>query len=139
MWASRMIFPHLAMSDFNSAANVYQTPTYDFLSGAGKLVDMWPIANLGVAGLACCHPDALNEPDWWNTFDQRLDFVFLGNERSSAAPSPDSHDAWNDWAYAALHASVIGLDPGDRTASGLWPSDHAGVLATLRLSENSKH
>lgn len=132
-------YPIVVVGDFNSAANVYQTSTYDFLTGAGKLVDMWPIANPGVAGLACCHPDALNEPDWWNALDQRLDFVFLGNERSSASPAPASHDAWNDWASAALHASVIGLDPGDRTASGLWPSDHAGVLATLRLSENSKH
>ncbi|HSQ32941.1 MAG TPA: endonuclease/exonuclease/phosphatase family protein [Gemmatimonadaceae bacterium] len=130
--------PVVLVGDFNSAANVYQTPTYGFLTGAGKLVDMWPIANPGVAGLACCHPDALNEPDWWNAFDQRLDFVFLSNARSSAAPSPATHERWNDWVYAALHASVIGLDPADRTASGLWPSDHAGVLATLRLSEKSK-
>jgi endonuclease/exonuclease/phosphatase family metal-dependent hydrolase len=28
---------------------------------------------------------------------------------------------------------VIGADPADRTPSGLWPSDHAGVVATLTL------
>ena len=131
-------YPTVLVGDFNSAANVYQTPTYDFLTGAGKLVDMWPIANPSVPGLACCHPDALDDADWWNTLDQRLDFVFLGNARSSATASPTSRDAWNDWAYSELHASVIGLDPADRTASGLWPSDHAGVLATLRLAEHSR-
>ena len=28
---------------------------------------------------------------------------------------------------------VVGEDPDDRTESGLWPSDHAGVVATLEL------
>jgi hypothetical protein len=28
---------------------------------------------------------------------------------------------------------VVGADPADRTPSGLWPSDHAGVVAELRL------
>ena len=31
----------------------------------------------------------------------------------------------------ALHADVIGDELNDRTFSGLWPSDHAGVVATL--------
>ena len=30
-------------------------------------------------------------------------------------------------------ASVTGNDPRQRTASGLWPSDHGGVVSTLRL------
>jgi hypothetical protein len=30
-------------------------------------------------------------------------------------------------------ASVTGDDAGQRTASGLWPSDHGGVVSTLRL------
>jgi endonuclease/exonuclease/phosphatase family metal-dependent hydrolase len=29
--------------------------------------------------------------------------------------------------------SLIGNQPADRTSSGLWPSDHAGIAATLRL------
>ena len=33
----------------------------------------------------------------------------------------------------AADISLIGNQPADRTASGLWPSDHAGVAATLRL------
>jgi len=33
--------------------------------------------------------------------------------------------------------TVIGADPDDRTCAGLWPSDHAGVLATLDLTDSS--
>jgi hypothetical protein len=32
-----------------------------------------------------------------------------------------------------LHARVVGDEPDDRTAGGLWPSDHAGVIATIQL------
>ena len=34
----------------------------------------------------------------------------------------------------ALEAEVIGEELSDRTFSGLWPSDHAGVVATLHLA-----
>jgi len=32
-----------------------------------------------------------------------------------------------------MSADVLGDEPGDRTASGLWPSDHAGLVTTLQL------
>jgi hypothetical protein len=35
--------------------------------------------------------------------------------------------------FETVSADVLGEEPGDRTPSGLWPSDHAGVVATLRL------
>jgi hypothetical protein len=31
----------------------------------------------------------------------------------------------------AHRARIVGDDPADMTASGLWPSDHAGVVARL--------
>lgn len=34
---------------------------------------------------------------------------------------------------SARAAELIGNDPGDLTDSGLWPSDHAGVVATVRI------
>jgi endonuclease/exonuclease/phosphatase family metal-dependent hydrolase len=34
----------------------------------------------------------------------------------------------------AVAADVIGEELDDRTPAGLWPSDHAGVVATLRLA-----
>jgi hypothetical protein len=31
----------------------------------------------------------------------------------------------------ALDAELVGEEPADRTPSGLWPSDHAGVVVTF--------
>jgi hypothetical protein len=37
-------------------------------------------------------------------------------------------------SFAALRAEIVGEDAvADRTPSGLFHSDHAGVVATLRL------
>jgi endonuclease/exonuclease/phosphatase family metal-dependent hydrolase len=33
----------------------------------------------------------------------------------------------------ALAMKVVGASPNDKTASGLWPSDHAGIVATLQI------
>jgi hypothetical protein len=33
---------------------------------------------------------------------------------------------------SALDVKVVGDKTTDKTPSGLWPSDHAGVIATLR-------
>lgn len=32
-----------------------------------------------------------------------------------------------------LSARLVGADPGERTGTGLWPSDHGGVVARLRV------
>lgn len=34
-----------------------------------------------------------------------------------------------------LKATVVGTDPKNRTSTGLWPSDHGGWVASLRLSK----
>ena len=58
-----------------------------------------------------------HDADLLNTtvdFDRRLDLVlFRGGP-------------------CALDADVVGDELSDRTPSGLWPSDHGGVVATLR-------
>jgi hypothetical protein len=36
--------------------------------------------------------------------------------------------------FTVEDAQVVGTSPADRTRLGLWPSDHAGVEATLTLS-----
>ncbi len=35
--------------------------------------------------------------------------------------------------FKVMNAQVVGANPADRTPSGLWPSDHAGVVVELRL------
>jgi hypothetical protein len=34
---------------------------------------------------------------------------------------------------AGVKANLVGIDPGDRTPSGLWPSDHAGLWVRFRF------
>jgi endonuclease/exonuclease/phosphatase family metal-dependent hydrolase len=111
-------FPVIIAGDFNSAANPSAplgsiTPTYGNFVAAG-FVDAWRNAGGGVNdGLTCCHDaDLRNEP---SVFYQRIDFIFFAGFRR------------------AERAEIVGDDPGDRTASGLWPSDHAGVVAQIRL------
>jgi endonuclease/exonuclease/phosphatase family metal-dependent hydrolase len=63
-------------------------------------------------GLTCCHGDDLREVG--GPFYSRIDYVLLRN------------------GFKAVAAGIVGEEPSDRL-SGLWPSDHAGVWARLRL------
>jgi endonuclease/exonuclease/phosphatase family metal-dependent hydrolase len=63
-------------------------------------------------GLTCCHGDDLR--DLGGPFYSRIDYVLLKN------------------GFRAVAAGIVGQKPSDRI-NGLWPSDHAGVWARLRL------
>lgn len=112
--------PVMLVGDFNSDASGTQTPTYGMLTGAG-FRDVWLETHPPDPGLTCCHAaDLLNaEPD----FNQRIDLVLAGRGFKQR----------NGSLVGGVHATVVGDEPADRTPSGLWPSDHAGVLATLRF------
>ena len=101
--------PVVAVGDFNSGPGT-DFGAYNTMLGGG-LSDAWPGAN--GAGLTCCHATDLHNPS--PTLTKRVDLVFTRG------------------GFETVAADVIGEEPGDRTASGLWPSDHAGVVATLRL------
>ena len=104
--------PVIMVGDFNSDAGGTQTPTYGLLTGAG-LRDVWLDVHPATPGLTCCHaPDLRNETSILN---QRIDLILLGEAFKTRT-----------------HAVVVGDEPRDRTPSGLWPSDHAGVVAALR-------
>ncbi len=106
--------PILFLGDFNSRADGTGTPTYGLLLAAGFL-DAWSQTHPGDPGFTCCQaPDLLN-PLSLNS--QRIDLVL-------------HRGGWN-----ALDAEVVGEDPADRTPSGRWPSDHAGVASTLQLEK----
>ena len=112
--------PVLLVGDFNSAANVFQTRSYDLLRGAG-FVDAWAQKHPRDAGLTCCEaPDLLNPT---SDFDQRLDIVLWRDAPGGAIGR----------IAGGVHLDIVGEAPSDRTASGLWPSDHAGVAATLTV------
>ncbi len=62
---------------------------------------------------SCCYPSALDDPGF--TFDHTVDHVMT---KPKAKP---------------LGAYVTGNDPAEITQSGLWPSDHGGVVSKIKL------
>jgi endonuclease/exonuclease/phosphatase family metal-dependent hydrolase len=100
----------IAAGDFNSAADGSTTATYANLTKAW-FRDAWD-TNPGDAGYSCCQLDTLANPS--STFTSRIDLV-LTHGASSAA-----------------NAKLVGDSPFQATPP-LWPSDHAGVVATIRL------
>lgn len=108
------------VGDFNSPAPA--GGTYAFLGSRG-FVDTWTLnAKPGEGeGLTWGHdPDLANEAD---TLTMRIDFILA---RPSAGRDPAR-------SLTAVFAEVWGDDPDERTATGLWPSDHAGVIARFLL------
>ncbi|HXF96676.1 MAG TPA: endonuclease/exonuclease/phosphatase family protein [Gemmatimonadales bacterium] len=112
--------PDILLGDFNSDASGTQTATYAILTGAG-FRDAWLEVHPAGDGLTCCQAPDLRNPE--SQLDQRIDLVLVG-------------PGWkvrNGSLVGGVHAAVVGDEPEDRTPSGLWPSDHAGVVATLTL------
>ena len=100
--------PTVYVGDYNSTATT--GAAYQLLvSSVGS--DAWVDANPGDPGYTCCFDANLRS----GTLDSRIDLVVI--------------DKW----VKALHAEVIGDEVDDKTASGLWPSDHAGVVARLLI------
>src|ERR1051325_5537421 len=64
-------------------------------------------------GFTCCEAGDLLNPT--PTLNQRIDLIFLRG------------------GLGVANTSLIGTEQADRPGSGLWPSDHAGVAAPLRL------
>jgi len=103
--------PIVVAGDFNSDPQDATTSAYDAFDRAG-FVDAWSVANPQATGFTCCQaPDLTNST---SLLSHRVDFVWF----RGSVPSVD--------------ATVLGAEPTERTPSGLWPSDHAGVVATLR-------
>jgi endonuclease/exonuclease/phosphatase family metal-dependent hydrolase len=112
----------IATGDFNSAADGSTTNSYAQLTSPGKFRDAWDEDELG-PGLSCCQesntpplaPGALNNPV--STLRTRIDLIL---SRGAARSKGDQ-------------AELIGDSPFEATPP-LWPSDHAGVVAEVRLN-----
>jgi endonuclease/exonuclease/phosphatase family metal-dependent hydrolase len=65
--------------------------------------------------LTCCLSETVNDPA--PSFTSDIDFIFTRPKTK------------------VLKTGIVGNRPSDRTASGLWPSDHVGVWATLDVPE----
>jgi endonuclease/exonuclease/phosphatase family metal-dependent hydrolase len=103
--------PTVLLGDLNSRADGTGTPTHANLLALG-FKDAWTQAHPNDVGLSCCHGDDLRDPG--GPFYSRIDYVLLKN------------------GFRAVGAGIVGQKPSDRIR-GLWPSDHAGVWARLRL------
>lgn len=113
--------PLVFVGDFNAVANNGLDPTfatYQRFINAG-FVEAWPAKRHPDPGLTCCQAANLMNPT--SQLTTRVDLVLLkGN-------------------IQVLDIRRVGEQPGDRTASGLWPSDHAGVIATLKIRKGNGH
>lgn len=81
---------------------------------SGGLIDTWPAANPGNPGNTFGFGELVNDPSPAGLFNQRIDHVMTKGD------------------IKVQRSRLIGLSPFNRTASGLWPSDHAGVVSRLR-------
>ncbi len=93
--------------------------TYDTLTAAG-FVDLWT-RHLGPApagnpnGFTCCQADSLNNAT--SALVKRIDYVM-------ARPA-------DGYRVGPVRFTIFGDDPSERTATGLWPADHAGLFVGL--------
>lgn len=119
--------PTIVVGDFNS--DVYgkdssaASPSYGMMTAAG-FSDAWMRGSASPAsppGLTCCQSGDLLNPR--TGFNQRVDFVFARGLPAGARP---------------VARQVLGDRPGDRTTSGLWPSDHAGVVVTFQIPPGTR-
>jgi endonuclease/exonuclease/phosphatase family metal-dependent hydrolase len=108
--------PLIFVCDCNSSADgigTDATPTYGALLAAG-FEDAWTSAHHRVAGFTCCQLADLRNNR--SELTERIDFVFLRG------------------AVDVRHARRTGTGPTEGTdGTDLWPSDHAGVAATLEF------
>jgi hypothetical protein len=113
--------PTVLVGDINSPAPAGRPEigdvAYPLLLAQGGLTDAWSVLHPDDPGLTCCFTSDLADPA--ASLDTRIDVVFFRGP------------------FTPVDAVLVGDDPADRVG-GLWPSDHAGVVATLTLPPPGK-
>ena len=100
----------LAMDSNSQASPLPQDPTYIDFTLAGY-ADAWSEIFPSVPGFTCCQAELDNNPN--SQLSQRIDLILtLG-------------------PIEAQNIALFGATQASKTASGLWPSDHAGVAVQL--------
>jgi endonuclease/exonuclease/phosphatase family metal-dependent hydrolase len=120
--AGNTTLPLVFVGDFNAVPNNSADPSfpiYQKFINAG-FVDAWPAKRFPDPGHTCCQAANLLNPS--SQLSTRVDLVLLKGD------------------IQIVDITRVGEKPGDRTGSGLWPSDHAGVIATLKIKRpNGQH
>jgi hypothetical protein len=112
--------PLVVMGDFNSSPSVFDPrPAYGMMTGTGY-VDLWNVRQgRPDPGFTCCQDELLRNPT--SGLFERVDLVFAMLP-PGAEPMP-------------IQSRVVGDRDNDKTASGMWSSDHAGVASTLKFKQ----
>ena len=118
--------PVIVAGDFNSAADGSTTTPYQDMLNAG-FVDAWTTGRPLGDGYTSNQAGDLMNPA--STLFHRIDFVFYRDEHTRAGGN----------FQGSIHIDRIGEEQIDRTPSGLWPSDHAGLAAELRIAPGKGH
>ncbi|MCE9670061.1 endonuclease/exonuclease/phosphatase family protein [Myxococcus stipitatus] len=106
--------PLIVVGDLNTGPGTRQG-AYDSLTSASTgLVDAWTQVGSG-EGFTCCLSETLK--DAAPHFTERIDLVLYTGD-----------------GIKPVSAEIVGNDAAKRTPSGLWPSDHAGLVVTFRLN-----
>ena len=110
----------VVMGDFNDTPT---SPMYGLVSRAG-FADAWGEMRPGVEGLTCCHAEVLDNARAEDSFNQRIDYIFV---RGLSAPN----------GKLLGRVSLLGANAADRLQGAswtIWPSDHAGLALELLVT-----
>ncbi len=115
-WLGSAEIPVIVAGDLNSApTDLSPAAPYQQFAAAG-FRDSWleRTGPNGGAGLTCCQAgDLMNAT---STLFKRLDYVLVRNAKPGTG---------------ATTVELFGVAQADRLPNGLWPSDHAGVVARV--------
>ena len=99
--------------------------SYAVMAGNGY-IDSWTVSNGAPdPGYTCCQADLLMNAVSW--LDRRIDHVWV---------RPPLAGPQGPYFLRGVHVEVVGDRQDDRTVDGLWPSDHAGVVAGMTLRQS---
>jgi hypothetical protein len=89
-------------------------PPYTQLAYAGY-IDAWTLRPGDPPGLTCCQAANLLNPE--SILYERIDVTFI-----------------SEGPVGKVKVNVTGNDEANKTPSGLWPSDHAGLVTRLEFA-----
>ena len=106
--------PVIAVGDFNAEPGTANDSAWLLINNG--FVDSWAAAYPGQSGFTCCHPPDLSGDG--STLLKQIDLILFRGD------------------FDVVAAEIVGDEEGDKTVTGLWPSDHAGFVATLLIPED---
>jgi hypothetical protein len=113
--------PIILVGDLNTPAPTGEV--YQYIVNDNNYVDAWTRNKVqgDKIGNTSGFESTLDDP--YDTLEKRIDFILV--------KSHVWHGAYQD--IGPVIAFVVGEERKDMTPSGLWPSDHGGVIARLKI------